>query len=38
MTKRRKRATKTIHSKLNSLIIVMSKGNEVVTRIPDDKP
>ena len=37
MTKRSKGATKSIHSKLNSLIIVMFKGCKVVTRIPDDK-
>ena len=37
MTTRSKRATKSIHSKLNSLIIVMFKGYKVVTRIPDDK-
>ena len=32
-----KEPPKSIHRKLNSLIIVMFKGNKVVTRIPDDK-
>ena len=37
MTKHRKSHQNPMHSKLNSLIIGMFKGNKVVMRIPDDK-
>ena len=37
MTKSRKRATKSIRSKLNSLIIVMFKGYKVVRGINNSK-
>ena len=37
MTKRRKTATKIHALQVKFFIILMFKGNEVVTRIPDDK-